>query len=242
VEQDTLTPSGERTQKLRLTHDQSFSILEGSESLNSITDTSVLPPLLYGHTIRRIIYQTLALRWHHPDTPILCSKFEFGNAYRRVNYDGVSAERSTAIHDGIGYLLLRLSFGGTSCPYSWCPIGELISDLANDLLSDPSWEPDQEIKNSTLPTLDPVRHPVDTPISDALPTMILPPDRPEGSVDIYVDDAILPFLDTERNFSRAPQAFATATAFLSRPIAEIDPLPREAMISLNKYTAEGAPS
>jgi hypothetical protein len=123
VEQHTLAADGSRKIKLRLTHDQTFSILPESESVNDLTDVKQFPELIYGHTLSRIIYQALSLRWHYPTSVILCGKYDFSNAYRRCHYNGKSAARCISVHDGVAYILWRLSFGGTGCPFSWCPVG-----------------------------------------------------------------------------------------------------------------------
>ena len=45
VEQSTISETGERIPKLRITHDQSFSILDQSKSLNYLIDLSKFPAL-----------------------------------------------------------------------------------------------------------------------------------------------------------------------------------------------------
>jgi hypothetical protein len=46
-------------------------------------------------------------------------------------------------------------------------------------------------------------------MAPTLPKMHLPPPRPEGNNDIYVDDAITTFIDTPANRQRAPFSIMT---------------------------------
>jgi hypothetical protein len=242
VAQQTLSADGSRREKLRLTHDQSYSTNDDYHSVNDLTDTQQLPELIYGFTLQRIIYQALSLRWHHPDSLILCVKYDFSSAYRRIHYSAHSSARCISVHDGTAFLLHRLSFGGTSCPFSWCPVGEIITDLANDLLDNHSWDPSPHLHRDPIPILPPVRIPSDTPISPTLPTLLLPPPKPNGFSDVYVDDTTTLFIDTPSNLRRAPQAIPEATATLARPSSDNEPVPREPLISAEKCLAEGAPS
>jgi hypothetical protein len=106
--------------------------------------------------------------------------FDFAKTYRRIHYDGVSFLRCMSVFDNYAFLQLRLSFGGMSCPASWCPISEFIIDIAKDFLSnlarDPSkyQSPDQHFIPATeyLPQR--------ILLEPALPTMLLPPDRQSG--------------------------------------------------------------
>jgi hypothetical protein len=242
VEQQTLSASGERRTKLRLTHDQSFTILEGSESLNTMTNQAAFPELIYGSTLQRIIYQALALRRDFPDSLILCCKNDFAKAYRRVHYNGISAARCISVHEGLGFILWRLSFGGSGCPHSWCPFGEIITDLANDLLSNPDWNPGDFGPQDDLPPLEPIRLPDSVRIEPTLPSLLQPPSRPEGFADVYVDDTMTIFLDTPQTLKRAPYAIHTATSVVARPSHAQEPIQREHLLSQEKYMAEGAPS
>jgi hypothetical protein len=55
AQQTTLSPDGSRIAKNRLTHDQTFSVLDNSESVNNILDQTAYPELVYGHCMRRIM-------------------------------------------------------------------------------------------------------------------------------------------------------------------------------------------
>jgi hypothetical protein len=241
VEQFTISAQGVRTPKRRLTHDQSFSILPYSRSLNDLTDLAKFPDLVYGFCIHRILYQIIALRRSYPNDRILLMKFDFAKAYRRVHYNGKSAMRCISIFKGLAFLQLRLSFGGMGCPAAWCPISEIITDLANDLLGNQAWDPTK--CHSPIQTLVPLptRLQDDIPMHPALPTMVLPDARPFGSADVFIDDIITVFLDTPENCTRAPAAVPLAIHIVGRPKAKLEPIPREPLLSMDKLAAEGAP-
>jgi hypothetical protein len=243
ADQMTITAEGLRVPKTRLTHDQTFCLLPESESVNNLTDSSKYAELIFGFCLHRMIYHAVSLRFHFPNHRILCSKYDFAKAYRRLHYHGSSAARCIAVFQNLAYVMLRLSFGGTSCPASWCAVSELITDLANSLLHDPAWlatapfrSPDQDL----VPP--PERLPSNIPLSPALPTMILPPPHPEGMTDVFVDDVSTLFLDTAEQCIRAPAAVPFAIHVVSRPISPNEPMPRENVLSCNKLAAEGAPS
>lgn len=243
AQQMTIKADGTRIPKTRLTHDQTFCLLTGSESVNVLTDTSKYAELIFGYCLHRMIYQAVSLRFHYPHLRILCSKYDFAKAYRRLHYHGASAVRCIAVFEHLAYVMLRLSFGGKSCPASWCAVSELITDLANELLHDPTWsaEPPFCSPDQTL-VPPPDRLPNHIPLAPSLPTMLLPPPHPEGMTDVFVDDVSTLFLDTPENCARAPAAVPLAIHVISRPIANDEPIPRENVLSCDKLSAEGAPS
>ncbi len=65
-------------------------------------------------------------------------------------------------NDNIAIISLRLTFGGTPCPYEWGVISESICDLANALLKDNDWDP----LTLSAPTSPPPRR---TTLSDDIP-------------------------------------------------------------------------
>lgn len=242
VEQTSLSHDGSRKIKRRLTHDQSFSALPTSESLNKLTDLSQYPNLIYGFCLPRIILQIISLRHHYPRKRIMISKYDFAKAYRRLHYKGPSAYKCISRLDSLAYIMLRLSFGGSGCPQAWCPVSEMITDFANDLLYNSAWDskllhsPDQHL----LPPAEYLSP--DLQISPALPTMLLPPPLPKGFSDVFIDDIVTTFLDTPENIARAPAAVPLATHVFTRPLAEDEHVVREKFIAQDKLAAEGNPS
>lgn len=208
---------GERVSKRRLTHFQSFMALPGSQSLNYLTDRDKFPTLVYGFCLHRILYQMISLRTSFPTDRIMITKFDFSKAYHRIHYDGISAVRCLAVHDEQAYMQLRLSFGGKACPASWCPTSEVVTDLAKDIfvnsLLDTSVFHSDDL--SSIPS--PERIDSAIPFAPALLTMVLPPARPFGSADFYIDDIIATFIDTEENMQRAIDVVPLAISVLGHP-------------------------
>jgi hypothetical protein len=83
--QTTLAPDGRKIDKNRLTHDQTFTVLKGSESVNNLIIKEEYPTLIYGHCLQRIIAQIMSLRHHYPGQPILLAKFDIKSAFRRIH-------------------------------------------------------------------------------------------------------------------------------------------------------------
>jgi hypothetical protein len=75
-----------------------------------------------------------------------------------------------------------------------------------------------------------------------LPSLLLPPPRPDGSNDVYVDDTIGTMLDTPRSHNRSPFSIIAATYAIIRPNMPSDLIEREAIFSEEKLSAEGPPS
>jgi hypothetical protein len=64
VEQTNYMINGSIITKNRITHDQIFCLLNGSESVNSITDMGHYPAMIYGFCYLRMVHQNISL-WHH---------------------------------------------------------------------------------------------------------------------------------------------------------------------------------
>jgi hypothetical protein len=97
AEQFSISEMGERLPKRRLTHDQTFTALPDSKSVNNLTDSSKFAELVYGFCLHRIIYQIMSLRTSFPEDRIMLMKFDFAKAYRRIQYNGISALRCMTI-------------------------------------------------------------------------------------------------------------------------------------------------
>jgi hypothetical protein len=121
--------------KERLTHDQTFSLLEGSHSVSILTDLTQYPPMIYGFCFLRMVHQIFSRRHHYPDKHILLFMWA-----RSQLYDAEAAKRSIVHLDGSLYMWLRLTFGGTSHSLTWCAFSEIQTDLANDIMADTSWD------------------------------------------------------------------------------------------------------
>jgi hypothetical protein len=73
--------------------------------------------------------------------------------------------------------------------------------------------------------------------------MLLPPARPFGSADVYIDDIIVVFLDSTEDSKRASLAIRSPRHPPNRPpTVSRRALPCEPLISISKPAAEGSPS
>ena len=133
VTQSTLLETGERTEKSRLAHDQSFCITSHFASVNHRLNREAYPDLIYGFFLLRIIHFIVALRLQYPETPILISKYDFSDAYRRISHRATSAVQTIIALGRIAYIMLVMSFGGSANPQVWCEFSEMLCDLSNEI-------------------------------------------------------------------------------------------------------------
>ena len=77
-----------------------------------------------------------------------------------------TSAQTIAIHGGLVYLSLRLTFGGSSNPPTWCLISEIVTDLASNEISQcTEWDPN-ELRSSVQPeTPEPKRLTDDVPLA-----------------------------------------------------------------------------
>jgi hypothetical protein len=233
VQQTTLSAEGKRTIKNRLTHDQTFCVIEDSELVNNLLD------MIYGHCLRRILNQIVALRTSYPTDRILVAKYDIKQAFRRVHYHGADAVKCLSIFNDLAIVQLRMTFGGSNCPTTWCALSEIAADLANEILDATDWDDDELqwnfqnlVPNASLP-------PTTEPLEPAQPTLLLPEPRPWGAVDVYIDDLINVILDRPVYTTRGAKSVPLAIDTLARPYDSADSPTREHMIALSKLSAEG---
>jgi hypothetical protein len=119
VPQRTFDALGNATEKLRMTHDQSFDY--GNEKGIKLVNQQVLPHSLstcvYGHAIHRLAHATIALlRWTYPTYKILVCKLDYKPAFHRLHLHAFAALQSTVTTLGlseetVALALLRVTFG-----------------------------------------------------------------------------------------------------------------------------------
>lgn len=242
VNQKTMSEKGEIIPKSRLTHDQTYTHLPGSKSVNNLTDKSMFPDMIYGWCLPRLFHQIIAMRLAHPNTRILGIKADFKSAYQRVHYNWRSAQQCIVTLTGMLVLWWRLCFGGTGFPMAWCAIGELIVDLANALLRNSAcqWA---TVKCRYKPLLQPSRLlPDEAPFTVAMPTMVEPPTRDSGYLDIFVDDVIGLVVDKPGAAQRLCLGLILAVDTFCRPPTDDEDLPRSDCLHPGKSFVEGAPA
>ena len=228
---------GERIEKDRLIHDQSFDFSENN-SVNHRLILSNFFQLRYGHCLSQIIHCAHALRLREPRKRIVANKIDLKSACRRAHVSGSIAAMATTIVGALALISLRLPFGGTCCVCCWCVISEFICDVANALLRCTCWCPDSinfPLKNM-IP--DPSLLPDEDEHSQALiPDVLVDPDS-RGKAFCYIDDLItVGYYD--KNWKRLNYAVATVMNVFGRPVSSSEPIPREHLTSAKKLKAEG---
>ena len=246
VQQWTAKEDGTRAIKYRITQDLSFSSnKEGPpRSINSRIDMGSYPEMIYGWCFPRILHYVASMRTHHPRSRILISKYDYSDAYRRIAHSALAASQTIAVNGETAFISLRLTFGGSPNPPTWCMFSEIVTDLANEISLCQEWDP-RVLRSPAQPrTPTPVRLPDEVPLGLARTMTILVPPTRGGKVDGFIDDLINVFLDTPENCARQPHVVPLAMHVTSRPHAGDDdePLPRRPILSAPKLTAEGSPA
>jgi hypothetical protein len=246
VQQWTVAPDGERTIKYRLTQDLSFSTDKKAPpvSVNSRVDMGAYPEMIYGWCLPRIVHYIVSLRIHNPGLRILISKYDYSDAYRRIAHSARAATQTVSVNGDTAFVSLRLTFGGSPNPPTWCMFSELVTDLANEISQCRDWDP-EELRSPAQPsTPKPVRLPSEIPIAAGREmAVIVPPPLRGGKVDGFIDDLINVFADTPENCARQPHVVPLAMHVTSRPHAgdAEEPVPRRPILSQPKLAAEGRP-
>ena len=246
VQQLTVDLDGKRKAKFRLTQDLSFSTDRKGKptAINARVDMAAYAEMVYGWCLPRIIHFIVALRLQNPTLLILISKYDYSDAYRRIAHSATAAAQTIAINGATAFLSLRLTFGGSPNPLTWCMFSELVTDLANEIGQCNKWDP-AECRSPAQPmTPDPLRLPASVPIAQARRMAVhIPPTKAGGRVDRFIDDLINVFLDTPANCQRHPNIVPLAMHLTSRPHAgdNAEPIPHRPILSIPKLIAEGRP-
>ena len=238
ISQQTINASGHIIPKHRAAHDQSFKF-SSKNSVNNRVQKEKLLQLVYGDALRRILHYIHSLRFHNPHTPILIGKYDFTSAYKRLTMWGHSAAASSTVIDDIGLISLRLTFGGSPCPFLWCPMAEIITDLSNDILTCDDWNIDS-LHSPHMPKIpEPTILDSSIPFQPALQADVNVPPTSTGKVDGYIDDIIPVALYTPNNAKRAANVVPLAMHILGRPTDKNDPISRTDLLSFSKLSGEG---
>jgi hypothetical protein len=246
AKQWTVQPDGSRVTKFRLTQDLSFTSNKVglSRAINARVDMNAYGEMTYGWCLPRILHYVVSMRTHHPTTRILISKYDYSDAYRRIAHSAEAATQTIAVVEELAYLSLRLTFGGSPNPPTWCMFSELVTDLANELTRCNDWDPDITFSPAQAQVPSPQRLSSQVPLARAAPMAVLVPVTEGGIVDGFIDDLISVFLDSPSNLVRHTQAVPLAMHITSRPHAgdTEEPVPRRAILSSAKLEAEGSPA
>ena len=240
-----VTADGTFKSKRRVTHDLSFPGFYSEESVNSRIEKHSLEPIMFGHTLLRIIHYIVNLRTRHPHAIIWIRKEDFKSAFRRTHLNGISAVRSAfriKIH-GLWYLLisLRMPFGGSPCPNHFCLISDIICDTINDLLNCTEWDPDVVHSNFVKKIPREISLDNSIPFAQARKMSVSLPAEDLGKADVFIDDIISVCVDIGNNLKRLKAAPCTIIHAVSRKDSTSPIIPRDDMICDDKNKAEGAP-
>jgi hypothetical protein len=142
----------------------------------------------------------------------------------------------------VAYIALRMTFGGSPNPPTWCSFSEMVTDLSNEIMLCDEWDPSALHSPAQVGSPTPAVLPENITIAPASPLALDIPVRSTARTDSFIDDLILVFLDTPRNRARCPQAVPLAIHVTSRPHAgESEPIKRRPLLSPEKLMAEGLP-
>ena len=231
-----------------MTQELSFSSTREGEStsINGRIDMSLFTKMIFRWCLPRILHFIVAIRSKFPTLLILISKHDYSDAYRRIAHSALAAAQTVAVHAGLAYLSLRLTFGGCPNPPTWCLFSEMVTDFPNEISQSRGWVP-ENLHSPAQPILPiPRRLPSNIPIQ---PGRKLAVDIPlsgnrVGRVDGFIDDLINVFADTPENCRTQPHVVPLAMHVTSRPHAgdSQEPLPRRPLLLSPKVAAKGSPA
>jgi hypothetical protein len=241
--QCTLDKQGARVPKYRLLQDLSFSMSKENASVNSQVDMNEYNEIIYGWCLSRIIHYVVSLGREYPEKRIFVAKYNHSDAYRRMNHAASATAQSIPIFGKIAYIALRLTFGGSPNPPTWCLFSEIVTNLANEISLCEEW--DLEVLRSPAQPVTPIpiREPNDVPIGTACETTVRVPVGSTARTDGFIDDLITVTLDTERNNTWGSHSVPLAMHVTSRPHSgSEEPITRRGILSDAKIIAKGTPA
>jgi hypothetical protein len=243
VKQFSLQEDGLRVLKRRLTQDLSFPLTTPSASVNKRIDMDAYVEMIYGWCLSRLIHFIVALRLAFPLLRIFIMKYDYSDAYRRVAHSPSAAAQSVIIFARVAYIALRLTFGGSPNPPTWCAFSEMVTDLSNEIPLCEEWDHETLRSPDQPETPSPSLLPDEVPIARAMPMAVQIPTNVTARSDSFIDDLIRVFLDTPWNRARQPHAVPLAIHVTSRPHAgDAEPIKRRELMSKPKLIAEGGPA
>jgi hypothetical protein len=170
-------------------------------------------------------------------------KYDYSDAYRRVAHSPTAAAQSIIIFAGVAYIALRLTFGGSPNPHTWCSFSEMVTDLSNEIPLCKEWDHEKLRSPAQPSTTKPKRLSKEVPIARAMPMAVHIPTTVTARTDSFIDDLIRVFLDTPLNRERWPHAVPLAIHVTSRPHAgPAEPVKQRDILSGPKLIAEGGPA
>jgi hypothetical protein len=158
------------------------------------------------------------------------------------SHSASAAVQSIIVWAGIAFLALRLSFGGSPNPPTWCSFSEMVTDLSNEI-------PLNEAAAAGLRSPGQPKTPISVLVDDNVPIAlgrslaVGNPTSVTARTDSFIDDLIPIFLDTVENRRLQPHAVPLTVHVANRPNAGPDkPVLRRENLSGPKLEAEGTPA
>ena len=120
----------------------------------------------------------------------VASKIDYKSAYRRCHLNAEAAVQTCtqSPEENLAIMALRLTFGGSPCPYEWGIISESLCDLSMVFLQGNDWDPYS--LRSKLGDLVPQPKvlPDDVPFAEGKDLIVDIPFDPRGTSNVYIDD------------------------------------------------------
>ncbi len=91
---------------------------------------------MFGKCLLCLINWTVAVCWKYPNCKIFTKKDDNKLAYCRCHLHWARIPDLK-----MGFMNLRLTFGGKPCPNFWCCMSEIMCDLTTAILHDNEWDP-----------------------------------------------------------------------------------------------------
>jgi hypothetical protein len=246
--QETITETGERVPKYRLTHDQSFPF-PPCPSFNARILLDRLSRLRYGTALRRFLHMIVASRHQWPTIPLLMAKLDWKTAYQHIHLVGPTAAQSIIStcglqDDPMGLVALCVTFGGSPGPSVFSELSETVTDLSNALCLDPTWTPGHPASQFDHLIACPPVPPATPAMAQARPLSVPVAVAPRGCLDVFIDDmfSVAPALPESHMGRRPILAALLAIDTIGRPSSKPSVIPREPVLSITKAIAEGTPA
>ena len=184
------------------------------------------------HTL--LIHIIVNMQANYPTTRIIIRKDNFKSTYRRQHLSEQAAIQSATQIEWKGELYflisLRITFWGENGPDKWSTISKPIADLGNALLLDDTWEPRETQAPNQYSIPPPSTQDESTPFFQSKPLAVYIPVDPQGKIDMYLYYCITVIPDIGSKRSRGNAEIPLAIHALSRPLAQIEIVPRDEII------------
>lgn len=211
VTQWTLNSNRSRVQKSWMTQDLLFLPLNLLNSVNVRIDMTAYPQMIYSWCLPQLFYFIVVLQYHSPKLCILIATYNYSNAYHCLYGPHIQGHSTDHI---------------CHWPYHL--------HLANKISQCDSWDPTKLFNPDQPKSLTPIILPLNIPLMPAINISVLPP-CVNGKVDVFIDNLINVFLDTEANCKQQPHVVPLAAYVTNHSHAgDTKPIPHCPIISIPK--------